>query len=218
MIRVEESELSAADVCRIERQIKILEEKVAENHWKRLAIRTCVTIVVAAIVFMASRSWGYTLVPLVVGFVWTSATFDAMSLQKIQRRSLAFAKEQVKSPRKKVITVEDCDYIDFGEIEDEGALYLFSDGSGNWLMLEGQEYYETDTFPSKSFRLSYDSRDALLGIDSDVPFLAPKERRDSSVKRERDLYFLPIGHCIVQAQDEDEAIASIKKLAQAEAQ
>ena len=45
MIRVDEAELSAADLRRIEKQVKFLDQKVAENHWPKLAMRTCVTTI-----------------------------------------------------------------------------------------------------------------------------------------------------------------------------
>jgi len=213
MIGVDEAEFSTADVRRIQKQVKFLEQKVAENHWPKLAIRTCVTIAAVIAVFAVTRSPLWTFIPLIAGAAWAGAVFDSISTQKMQRDWLAYEKARLETPRKNVITVEDCDYIDYGEIEDEGILYLFSDDAGNWLMLEGQDYYPTDKFPSSLFCLSYDSKDALLEITSDSPFLAPKQRRDPSVKMERELFFGGIGHAVVQASNEDEAIANLKTLA-----
>ena len=213
MIRVDEAEFSKADVRRIEKQVKFLEQKVAEKHWPKLAIRTCVTIVAVVAVFAVTRSPLWSLVPLIAGAAWTGAVFDCISTQKMQLDWLAYERARLHTPRKTVISVEDCDYIDYGEVEDEGVLYLFSDRAGNWLMLEGQQYYRTDRFPSSSFRLSYDSHDALLEIVSDAPFLKPKQRLDPAVKTERELFFGTIDHALVHANGEDDAIAQLKILA-----
>lgn len=213
MIRVHEAEFSAADVRSIEKQVKFLEGQVAENHWPKLAIRTCITIVVVSVVFAISRSPLWSLLVLIPGAGWVGAVFDSISTQKMQRDWLAYEKSRLDNPRKKEITVEDCDYIDYGEIEDEGVLYFFFDDARNWLMLEGQNYYPTDNFPSSSFRLSYDSNDALLDIASDSPFHPPNRRHDSSIKTKRELFFGTIDHAVVQAENEDQAIAKLKALA-----
>jgi hypothetical protein len=214
MIRVDEAEFSTADVRRIEEQVKFLEQKVAENHWPKLAVRTCVTIVAVVAVFVVTRSPLWSFVPLVAGAVWSGAVFDRISTQKMQRDWLAYERARLDSPRKTVISVDDCDYIDYGEVEDEGVLYLFSDDARNWLMLEGQAYYPTDRFPSSSFRLSYDSHDALLEIVSEAPFRKPKQRLDAAVKTKRELFFGAFDHALVQADSEDEAIAQLKILAE----
>lgn len=116
----------------------------------------------------------------------------------MQTAWLAHDKSRLNNPRKKEIVVEDCDYIDFDEVEDEGVLFLFYDDVGIWLMLEGQNYYPTDTFPSSSFCLSFDSNGALLGIASDPPFHPPSRRHDSSIKSSRELFFGTIDHAVVR--------------------
>ena len=174
MIRVDETDFSAADVCRIEQQIRFLEEKVAANHWPKFAIRTSIVLVVVSVVFAVSRSPLWCLMVLSAGAVWAGLVFDSISTQKMQRDWLAYEKTRLATPRKKVIRVEDCDYIDYGEFEDEGVLLLFSDRTGNWLMLEGQNYYPTDDFPSSSFRLSYDSlRFALHRLLAGIRYCQP---------------------------------------------
>jgi hypothetical protein len=214
MIRVDEVEFSTADVRRIEKQVEFLEQKVAENHWPKLAIRTFVTIVAVVAVFTVTRSVLWSFIPLIAGAVWAGAVFDGISTQKMQRDWLAYERTRLGTRRKTVIGVEDCDYIEYGEFEDEGVLYLFWDNAGNWLMLEGQEYYPTDKFPSSSFRLSYDSQGALLEIVGDAPFHKPRQRRDAAVKTEQELFFGGIDHALVQANSEDDAIAKLKTLAE----
>lgn len=210
MIRVEEAAFSDVDIRRIKERIKFLEQKVATRHWPKLVVRSCITLVVVASVYAFSQSPLLLVIVLVIGACWTGAVFDAISTQKAQRQWIEYEKSRLESPRKTEIAVENCDYIDYGEVEDEGVLFLFWDDADNWLLLEGQTYYPTDNFPSSSFRLSYDSRGALLEITSESSPIAPKKSYDARVKKEKELFFGMMDHAIVQAKNEDEAIAKLK--------
>lgn len=82
MMLVREVDFSMADVSSIEQQVRFLEGMAAENHWKKLAVRTCITIVVVCTVFAISRSplWSLlVLIPLLSGRV----PFSALSQHKI---------------------------------------------------------------------------------------------------------------------------------------
>jgi hypothetical protein len=213
MIRVEETKFTDADVRRIEKQVKFLEQKAAERHWPKFIVRPCITLAVVAVIYAFSQSQLLSIIIFVVGAGWTGAVFDAISTQKANREWLEYEKSRLETPVKTEITVENCDYIDYGEVEDEGVLFLFGDDANNWLLLEGQVYYPSEKFPSSSFRLSYDSRGALMEINSKSPSMPPKKRYDSRVKMEKELNFSMIDHAIVQAKDEDEAIAKLQAMA-----
>jgi len=213
MIRVTEAEFSTSDIYSIKEQIEFLESKVAENHWPKIAVRTGLVLVAVAVVFALTRSPLWSGLIFIPGAFWAAAPIGSITTQRMQRDWLKHEQGRLETPRKFEICVDDCEYLEFSEYEDEGVLYLFCGNNGNWLMLEGQNYYPTESFPSASFRLAYDSHGALLNIASALPWSPPKHKYDAETKIARNLTLGTIDHAIVIADNEEAAIAQFQSLA-----
>ena len=75
--------------------------------------------------------------------------------------------EELESGQAYAITCQPSRIIEREEFEDEGALWIFDGGEGQYLAICGQEYRETARFPSAHFEVVMGSRHRLvIGIRS----------------------------------------------------
>ena len=86
---------------------------------------------------------------------------DAAQLQKMAS-SLESALERNEA---EVYEVRATAFVEFEEIEDEGASYAFELGDGRLLFISGQEFYGGSRFPSLDFSLVYPLNEDDLPVD-----------------------------------------------------
>jgi acyl-CoA synthetase (AMP-forming)/AMP-acid ligase II len=88
---------------------------------------------------------------LAVGAVLLVITrFERWQQGSRRRRSL---QQALKAAQARVVHVTAESYAEFNEFEDLGAMYAFQIDPASLLVLRGQEYYETEYFPSLDFEL-----------------------------------------------------------------
>jgi hypothetical protein len=82
-------------------------------------------------------------------------------------------------------------FVEFEEVEDEGAAYAFDLGAGKLVFLHGQEFYSASGFPSLDFSLIYplDEEDRAVDmiIEKRGPRAAPTRIIPAGTKRGLDL-------------------------------
>lgn len=121
------------------------------------------------------------LVLAVVFAVWTTRSIRVETAP--QEAALAAA---LQHDRARVTRIQAARVAELEEIEDEGACYAFDVGDGKIVLLTGQQYYPTDTFPNSDVSIvdvmMADGRVADVLIRSEGVPLQPVRRIDAAAK------------------------------------
>jgi hypothetical protein len=90
--------------------------------------------------------------------------------RRLRRHMLAFRRklsEELEAGQVYSVVCRPSRIIEREEFEDEGSLWVFDGGDGNYLAICGQEYYETPRFPSSHFEIVMGARhQSVVGIRS----------------------------------------------------
>ena len=102
-------------------------------------------------------------------------------------RSTAAIKRQLqevlRSGTAQVVRVRSSAYAEFAELADLGPMYVFEVGDGKLFVVRGQEYYETEAFPSLDFELVHVPR-AFSVIHTFGPKASPVIKYPESAMRD----------------------------------
>jgi hypothetical protein len=103
-------------------------------------------------------------------WVARDAKRDAAQLQSMARGLQSALKKNVAD----VYDVRARDFVEFEEIEDEGAAYAFELEGGRVLFISGQEFYPGARFPSLDFSLVYFVDEGGQTVDMQIEKRGPK--------------------------------------------
>jgi hypothetical protein len=130
-----------------------------------------VTVSICAAIFLIAALVGFPVVGAVVAGTFALMRFSGYrERRRLRRHMLAHRQrlaEELESGQAHVITCRPSRIIEREEFEDRGALWIFDGGEGRYLVISGQEYYETPRFPSSHFEVVMGARHRLVvGIRS----------------------------------------------------
>ena len=145
--------------------------KLGSVYWMRDERKGAWVTVPSVLPFSSSRHWwlsdyrGSRRGNVCIGaFQWLSAKAAVAAAHAGAPQKFA---EDLESGQAHVITCRPTRIIEREEFEDEGALWIFDGGEGRYLVISGQEYYETPRFPSSHFDVVMGARHGLvIGIRS----------------------------------------------------
>ena len=154
MIERSERPLSQSDARRVRASIARIQSRVAP---KKVAIEAVQLVAAGAVVgvgyslathtsFLTSMIGAFLIAVVLLAILhferWRSTV-------KIKRQ----LQEVLSSGTAQVVRVSSSAYAEFSELADLGPLYAFEVGDNQLFVVRGQEYYETEVFPSLHFEL-----------------------------------------------------------------
>jgi hypothetical protein len=146
--------------------------KLGSVYWMRDERKGAwVSVSICAATFVIAALVRFPIIGAVVAATFALMRFNGYRQRRQLRRHMLahrqkFA-EDLESGQAHVITCRPTRIIEREEFEDEGALWIFDGGAGRYLVISGQEYYETPRFPSSHFEVVMGARHHLvIGIRS----------------------------------------------------
>jgi len=110
-----------------------------------------VSAVLAGLTVLASDAPTWVVLLFWTG-IGTMLTFwTAIPERRRWRARAAELTDGLQTGRVREWAVQSSRMVEFEEIEDEGACYVFAIDAGHVVLLQGQQYYATDRFPSDDF-------------------------------------------------------------------
>ena len=146
--------------------------KLGSVYWMRDERRAAmVTVSICAAILLIAVLVRFPVVGAVIAVTFALMRFSGYrERQRLQRHMLEYRQrlaEELQSGQAHVITCRPSRIIEREEFEDEGAFWIFDGGEGRYLVISGQEYYETPRFPSSHFEVVMSVRHRLVvGIRS----------------------------------------------------
>ena len=170
MLQVTTRPLSDAERRLLRRRSSV--PKLGSVYWMRDERRAAlVTVSICAAIVLIAVLVRFSIVGAVVAGAFALMRFNGYRQRnRLRRHMLAYRQrlaEELESGQAHTITCRPSRIIEREEFEDEGALWIFDGGEGRYLVICGQEYYETPRFPSSHFELVMGARHRLvIGIRS----------------------------------------------------
>jgi hypothetical protein len=150
--------LKPAETRYLQAKIKNLQGRGRRTSKVYFPIVAAITVILWLVtIFIADAPWPViTVFWLVVGAVlalWVArdAKKDALELRSMAQSLQSALRRNAAD----VYDVQARDFVEFEEIEDEGAAYAFELHDGRVLIISGQEFYPGAKFPSLDFSLVY---------------------------------------------------------------
>lgn len=174
--------LKPAELRFLQAKIKNLTGRSLRTSKAYLPIASVVTVILWLVtLFVADAPWyvitGFWLVVGVVLALWVGhdAKKDAAQIQAMAEGLQSALKKNAAD----VYDVKAKDFVEFEEIEDEGAAYAFELEDGRALFISGQEFYPGAKFPSLDFSLVYFLDESGRTVDMQI------EKRGSRASPQR---------------------------------
>lgn len=123
---------------------------------------------------------------VISGWVWRDAKRDSRyAVGVAERLESALSRNEAN-----VFDFEARSFVEFEEVEDEGACYAFDLGSGQIAFVAGQEFYPEARFPSLDFSLVYPLDAEGNEVDMLIEKRGPKEDPMRKIPRDVKMEFM----------------------------